>query len=101
MKRYNVPRLIFINKLDRMGADPWTAIDAVRNRLAINCAAVQVNIGIENGLEGCVDLVQMKAYYFEGHSGENIVEKDIPADMLDFCKEKKLDLIGTLAEFDE
>lgn len=43
----------------------------------------------------------MKAYYFEGHSGENIVEKDIPADMLDFCKEKKLDLIGTLAEFDE
>lgn len=101
MKRYSVPRLIFINKLDRMGADPWASIDAVRNRLAINCAAVQVNIGVENGLEGCVDLVKMKAFYFEGDSGRDIVEKEIPENMIDFCNEKKLDLIGVLAEFDE
>lgn len=50
MKRYNVPRVIFINKLDRMGADPWNCIETVRDRLGLNCAAVQVNIGVENGL---------------------------------------------------
>jgi elongation factor G len=50
MKRYSVPRVIFINKLDRMGADPWNCIDNVRDRLGLNCAAVQINIGIENGL---------------------------------------------------
>lgn len=50
MKRYNVPRIIFINKLDRAGADPWSAVTAVRDRLGLHCAALQVNIGIENGL---------------------------------------------------
>jgi elongation factor G len=69
MKRYNVPRLIFINKLDRMGANPWGAIEGVRDRLGINAAAIQVNIGLENGLEGVVNLVDMKAYYFEGENG--------------------------------
>ena len=50
MKRYNVPRVIFINKLDRMGADPWNCIDTIRDRLDLHCAAIQINIGIENGL---------------------------------------------------
>ena len=50
MKRYNVPRLVFVNKLDRMGADPWNCIEQVRGRLGVNAAAVQVNIGVENGL---------------------------------------------------
>ena len=50
MKRYSVPRLIFINKLDRMGANPWTCIEGIRERLGLNCAPVQINIGIENGL---------------------------------------------------
>lgn len=50
MRRYNVPRLVFINKLDRMGADPWSAVGALRDRLSLNAAAIQVNIGIENGL---------------------------------------------------
>ena len=70
MRRYDVPRLIFINKLDRMGADPWEAITSVRERLGLACAAVQVNIGVENGLQGIVDLVEMKANYFDGESGE-------------------------------
>ncbi len=52
-----------------MGADPWTAIEGVRGRLGVNAAALQVNIGVENGLEGVVDLVTMKAIYFEGSSG--------------------------------
>jgi elongation factor G len=101
MKRYNVPRLVFINKLDRMGADPWACVEAVRGRLGVNAAAVQVNIGVENGLEGVVNLVDMKAYYFEGDSGQHIIQKEIPENLLEFCKEKKLELIGQLAEFDE
>lgn len=101
MKRYDVPRLIFINKLDRMGADPWKGISEARSRLSLNAAAVQVNIGVENGLNGIVDLVKMKAFYFDGPSGEVIREEEIPDDLLEFCKEKKLDLIGALAENNE
>ena len=98
MKRYNVPRIIFINKLDRMGADPWMAINAARDRLGLNAAAVQVNIGIENGLEGVVDLVKWKACYFDGDNGEIIREEEIPAELLEISKEKKLDLLSCLAE---
>ena len=83
MKRYNVPRLIFVNKLDRMGADPEIAIIGARERLGLNAAAVQVNIGIENGLNGVVDLVTMKACYFDGDSGEVVREEEIPANMVE------------------
>lgn len=100
MKRYSVPRVIFINKLDRMGADPWFCIESIRDRLGLNCAPVQVNIGIENGLQGVVDLVKMKALYFEGEKGTEVIEKEIPNDMIDQCKEKKLELLGALAEYD-
>lgn len=101
MKRYNVPRLVFINKLDRMGADPWNAITQVRERLGINAASIQVNIGVENGLNGICDLVTMKAFYFDGPNGEVLREEEIPADLLDLCKEKKMELIAQLAECDE
>ena len=101
MKRYDVPRLVFVNKLDRAGADPWNAIDQVRDRLGLCAAAVQVNIGVENGLEGVVDLIKWKALYFDGDSGEVVREEEIPASMMDLCIEKKLELIGSLAEIDE
>lgn len=101
MKRYDVPRLVFINKLDRMGADPWTAIEQVRERLGLQAAAVQVNIGVENGLNGVIDLIKMKACYFDGDNGETIREEEIPEDLKEIAIEKKLELIGTLAEFDE
>lgn len=100
MKRYNVPRIVFINKLDRMGADPWNCIETVRDRLELHCAALQVNIGVENGLQGVVDLIKMKAFYFEGENGDNIVEKDIPADLVEFAKKKKMELVATLGEID-
>lgn len=101
MKRYNVPRLVFINKMDRMGADPWSCIEMARERLGLNAAAIQVNIGIENGLEGVCDLITMKAVYFDGDNGEVLRVEEIPADLLEQCKEKKLELIGALAENDE
>jgi len=79
MKRYDVPRIIFVNKLDRMGADPDAALEGARTRLGLNCAAVQINIGIENGLEGVVDLVTWKAYYFDGENGEVVREEEDPS----------------------
>lgn len=101
MKRYNVPRIVFINKLDRMGADPWMAIDAARERLGLNAAAVQVNIGIENGLEGVVDLVKWKAYYFDGDNGEHVREAEIPESLIEMATEKKLEMLSCLAECGE
>jgi elongation factor G len=98
MKRYNVPRLIFINKLDRLGADPWNAIKGARDRLDLNCAAVQINIGIENGLQGVVDLIRWKACYFEGESGMTVKEVEIPNDLLQIAREKKLELLSCLAD---
>ena len=101
MKRYDVPRIIFVNKLDRMGADPWAAIEGARERLGLNAAAVQINIGIENGLEGVIDLIKWKAYYFEGEKGNKIIEKDIPESLIEMAKEKKLELLSCLADAGE
>jgi len=59
-----------------------------------------VNIGIENGLQGVVDLIKMRAFYFDGDFGNNIEEKEIPADMVEFCRQKKMELLASLAEVD-
>ena len=69
MKRYNIPRLCFINKMDRQGANPWRVIEQLREKLKLPAAAVQIPIGSENQLAGLVDLVRMKAYYHEGEKG--------------------------------
>jgi elongation factor G len=101
MKRYNVPRLAFINKLDRAGANPFRVIQMIREKLFLNAAAVQVPIGLEDQLKGVVDLVKMKAYYFHGEDGENVVEEEIPADVLPLAKEKRDEMIGKLADVDD
>jgi len=69
MKRYDVPRVSFINKMDRMGANPWKAVDQINKKLKIAAASLQVPIGVENDFRGVVDLIEMKAVYFEGPSG--------------------------------
>lgn len=69
MRRYDVPRVSFINKMDRQGANPWKVIDQIRNKLKKPAAAVQVPIGEEGGLRGVVDLLRMKALYNEGPKG--------------------------------
>lgn len=101
MRRYEVPRLAFINKLDRMGADPWKVLNQARAKLRHNSAAVQVPIGLEEDFEGLVDLVQLKAYYFHGSSGEKIVTEDIPADMEELVAEKRRELIEVVSEVDD
>lgn len=101
MKRYNIPRIIFINKLDRMGSNPIVALTTVKQRLGINTEMVQIPIGEDYDFKGIVDLIRMKAYYFEGHSGMVLREDEIPPSMLDFALEKRNELIGTLADLDE
>ena len=102
MKRYNVPRLAFINKLDRQGANPWRVIDDLRNQLKLNAAAVQIPIGLEDKHTGVVDLITMKSYIFDGEKGENIiVSDDIPSELQDLADEKRMELLERLADVDD
>ncbi|KAG2150932.1 P-loop containing nucleoside triphosphate hydrolase protein [Suillus clintonianus] len=102
MRRYGVPRISFINKMDRPGANPWRVINQIRSKLKIAAAAVQVPIGVEDELTGVVDLVRWKAIYNEGEKGINVVESDeIPESVLDLAKAKRTELLETLAEVDD
>ena len=69
MRRYNVPRVSFINKMDRAGANPWRVVNQIRTKLRMPAAAVQVPIGVEDELKGVVDLVRWKAIYNQGQKG--------------------------------
>lgn len=101
MRRYNVPRLAFVNKLDRSGANPFRVKDALIDKLKLNAVMAQIPIGLEDKLEGCVDLVTMKAFYFSGDNGEIITEKEIPADLQESAQKHRAELIGKAADFDE
>ena len=100
MKRYKIPRLIFINKLDRLGANPWTAIKEIRTKLELNVAAVQIPIGLDQSLKGIIDLLDRKAYYFDGPKGEIIREEPIPDNCKQEVEEKRHELIEHLANND-
>jgi len=78
MKRYRVPRIAFINKLDRTGADPERVIRDIREKLALNAVPIQLNMGAGEDFEGIIDLVTMKAITFEGENGERVVVNEIP-----------------------
>lgn len=69
MRRYNVPRISFINKMDRAGANPWRVVDQIRSKLKMNAAAVQIPIGAEEDFKGIVDLVRWKTVWNEGEKG--------------------------------
>lgn len=102
MKRYNVPRISFINKMDRMGANPWKAIEQINQKLKMPAAALQIPIGLEDEHEGVVDLVEMKAMYFEGPRGIKIrVTDQIPGHLQAQAKEKRQVLIEKLADVDD
>ncbi|KAG5563081.1 hypothetical protein RHGRI_005730 [Rhododendron griersonianum] len=101
MRRYEVPRLAFINKLDRMGADPWKVLNQARSKLRHNAAAVQVPIGMEEDFQGLVDIVQSKSYYFHGSSGEKILTEEVPPNMEVLVAEKRRELIEVVSEVDD
>ena len=101
MKRYKVPRIAFINKLDRSGADPRRVTQQLRDKLGHNAVMFQLPIGLENDFAGVVDLLSMKATYFEGKDGEIVVEKDIPADLTDaadVAREQMLDVVSMFSD---
>ena len=101
MRRYNVPCVAFVNKLDRQGADPVRVKDQLREKLGHNAVMAQLPIGLEHELVGVVDLVRMRAYYNEGDNGEVIREADIPADMLDAANEAREELLDAASMFSD
>jgi len=101
MKRYKVPRICFINKMDRAGANPFRGMQMLRDKLSHNAHMITYPIGAEDQFKGVVDLVQMRAFYFDGENGENIREEAIPAEMVDNCKKAREELIAAVGEFDE
>lgn len=101
MKRYRVPRLAFLNKMDRMGANPYNGVKALREKLNHNAVLMQIPIGAEENFKGCVDLINMKAYYFDGENGENVREEAIPADLQDQASKAREEMLDTISAFDD
>ena len=98
---YGVPRIVFVNKMDKTGADFLYSVGTIHDRLQANAHPIQLPIGAEDLFEGVIDLVEMKAIYNEGSVGENLVEKEIPAELQDQAEEYREKLIEAVAEFDE
>ena len=101
MTRYNVPRIAFINKCDRTGANPARVVGQLRDKLNLNAVMIQLPIGLENDLEGMVDLVSMKAIYFDGEQGEDIRYEEIPEKMRDEADEKREELLDAVSMFSD
>jgi elongation factor G len=100
--KYNVPRMCFINKMDRTGADFYFCLRTIKERLGCLTAVIQLPIGIESGYSGVIDLVQMKAIVWNGEElGASFEVVDIPADLQDQAEEYRQELIDTLSTFDE
>ena len=100
--KYNVPRLAFVNKMDRTGADFIRVIDQIRDRLGSNVIPIQVPIGAEDAFQGVVDLIKMKAIYWDEETrGAEFEERDIPGDLLDQCTALREKMLEAVAEVNE
>lgn len=102
MTRYNVPRVVFINKCDRLGANPWKGISAMKKQLKLPVCAVQIPIGLENDHKGIIDVITREVIHFNGDRGE-IVERtsDIPADLVEQMEDVRRELVESLADVDD
>ncbi|MFL5322339.1 MAG: elongation factor G [Myxococcaceae bacterium] len=101
MKRYNVPRLAFVNKMDRAGANYERVAQQLKDKLGHHMVMMQLPIGAEDRFQGVIDPINMKAYYFEGDDGENVIEKEVPAELLEAAKERRQQIIEKVADVDE
>ena len=101
MRRYNVPRIAFVNKLDRQGANPFKVTQQLRTKLKHNAVMLQIPIGLEDKLAGVVDLVEMRALYNEGDNGETIRVAEIPADMMEQAEEFREKLLDAASMFSD
>jgi elongation factor G len=98
---YKVPRIVFVNKMDKIGADFEFSVQTLNDRLGAHAAAIQWPIGAEDNFSGIIDLIELKAYEFDGEADEIAKEIDIPANLLDIVEEKRTELIEAVADFDE
>jgi len=101
MTRYRVPRVAFINKCDRTGANPERVVKQLREKLNLNAVAIQVPMGLEGDMQGLIDLVRMKAIYFDGDNGEKIREEEIPAQYKDEAEMKREELLDAVSMFSD
>ncbi len=101
LKRYHVPRLAFINKCDRTGANPFKVKAQLQEKLGLNPAFITIPIGLEDKLEGVVDLVKMQAVYFDGPSGEDLRYADIPAHLVADAERYREELVEAAAMFSD
>ena len=99
--KYSVPRVCFINKLDRMGASFEKSFASILDRLTNKAVRMQIPMGLEENFEGVVDLLKMKAYYFEGDNGEKVVEADIPENFIEGAKKYRHEAIEKIVETDD
>ncbi|MGB6298977.1 MAG: elongation factor G [Rivularia sp. (in: cyanobacteria)] len=101
MKRYSVPRIAFINKMDRIGANPFKVVEAMHDSLNLNALLLEYPIGAENQFEGVIDLIGMEAHFYEGENGEIWVKREIPDDLkpeAETAREKMLDTLSLFSE---
>ena len=101
LKRYHVPRIAFINKCDRTGANPFKVTKQLREKLGLNAGLIQIPIGIEDKFEGVVDLITMKAVYFDGEAGTEIRHAEIPAHLKGEAEKQREEMIDTLSMFSD
>jgi elongation factor G len=101
MKRYRVPRIAFLNKMDRMGANPYKGAEALREKLGHNAVLMQLPIGAEDQFEGVIDLIEMKAIYFDGDKGEKVRIDEIPAELLEKAQAQREEMLDSISEFDD
>ncbi len=101
LKRYHVPRIAFVNKCDRTGANPFKVRNQLREKLGLNAYMMEIPIGLEDKLEGVVDLITMKAIYFEGDSGTEMRYAEIPAHLVDQANQYREELLDAASMFSD
>ncbi|MBF0206112.1 MAG: elongation factor G [Oligoflexia bacterium] len=101
MKRYRVPRLAFINKMDRMGANAYKAAASLKDKLGLNAVLMQIPIGAEDCFNGVIDLITMKAVHFDGDNGEKVRSIIIPAKMREAAEEYREIMLDAISEYDD
>ncbi len=99
--RYKVPRIVFVNKMDRTGANFYKVYSQIKDRLRCNAVPIQLPIGSEDVFKGIIDLVKMRAFIYNDEIGKDITEADIPADLIDVSNEYRLKLIESVSETDD
>jgi elongation factor G len=101
MKRYKVPRLAFVNKCDRTGANPKSVVSQMRDKLHVNPVPIQIPIGLEGRYQGSIDLVTMEAIYFDGDEGDKVRREPIPEEFKDEAEAARMEMLEALSLYDD